>query len=135
MSRTKNPNTVILNLQRQIARQEHLLRSARKRITSMAGRVTDVLNNQKHYLRHRATGVLARQKSVVATAAALVKRMQNIPRLNFMTSRQGKRYNVVFMCTNNEARKLRALVDVDFRQFNSSIKRLGQPLNYSKSRK
>ena len=139
MARTKDPNTEVRNLQKRIDRLEHLLNSNRKLTSRANDRVVTVLNNQKHYLRHRAPGVLKRQKDLITKAVRLMRRLECIPKLNIQTSH--KKHNsadkhIIFMCTGNEARKLRQMINIDFRMFNScKVKKLHHTLNYSGAKK
>jgi hypothetical protein len=108
-----------------------------KWVSELSHKLSQVLGNQRHYLRHRAPEVLKNQLKRIKQAEALMKRMESIPKINVCTSYQGKvrAQRSIFMCTPNEARKLRAMLNIDFRQFNSSkTKQLHTTLNYSHKR-
>ena len=103
-------------------------------IAQLSKKISTIIGNQQHYLRHRAPEVFKNQKKRLAKADALMRRMEAIPKINICTSYKGKvrAQRVLFMCTANEARKLRAMLNVDFRQFNSSRpKKLHQSMGYS----
>jgi len=141
MSRMKDLSITLSDYDNRLKRVEHLLDSARALLSRTNDRVAAVLSNQKHYLRRRAPGVLARQKAQqqnIKNAQLLLKRIERIPKLSFQTARNlhnKSERHLIFMCTPNEARKLRAMVNIDFRQFNSSVvKKPGTTLNYSTKR-
>jgi anion-transporting ArsA/GET3 family ATPase len=138
-----NELSITLNdYNRRLERVEHLLDSMRALLSRTNDRVTAVLSNQKHYLRRRAPAVLAKQKAqsqMIKNAQLLLKRIEKIPQLSFQTAHKklnSDQRHLVFMCTPNEARKLRTMVNIDFRQFNSPIvKKPGTTLNYSSKKK
>lgn len=118
MSRTENP---IIPLLRQIDRQETLIKTLRRRTTELSRKLGLILSNQTHYMRFRAPKVAERQKALAEQAKRFVKRMEKLPNLKLHTSynaRNSKANRVIFFCTGNEARKLRAMLNIDFRQFN-----------------
>jgi hypothetical protein len=103
-------------------------------IAELSKKLSQVLGNQKHYLRHRAPEVFKMQKRRIAKAERLMEKMAAIPKINIITSYSGDKRvkRAIFMCSPNEARKLRAVLNIDFRQFNSSkTKKLHSTLNYS----
>ncbi len=125
-------------LKLEVFRLGNLVTTMRRRYSRISGRVTAILGNQQHYLRHRAPVVAANGKKTVAAAKRLMRRMEHIPALQFRTTRKvraGKKH-LLFLCTNNEARKLRALARLDLRRFNKrgrSSRRFPAAL-YSRSR-
>jgi hypothetical protein len=138
----KDLSITLNEYERRLARAEHLLDSMRALLSRANDRITAVLSNQKHYLRRRAPAVLAKQKAqnqMIKNAQLLLKRIEKIPQLTFQSAHKKPGVNarhLVFMCTPNEARKLRTMVNIDFRQFNSSIiKKPGTTLNYSSTKK
>jgi len=106
----------------------------KSRLTELNQKLTTIVGNQKHYLRHRAPAVLKNQQIRILQAQRLLKRIEAIPNLKVITSYKGKvrAQRSLFMCTGNEARKLRSMLNIDFRQFNSSkAKKLHDRMNYS----
>lgn len=116
--------------------QDRQIRKLKRRLSVNTERVNDILYSKRHYLRNRAPGVLKRQQ-ILTQAKNILRRWSVIPKLNVVTAnkRRGKT-NCIFLCTGNEARKLRAMVNLDFRQFNSRTpKKLNSKLSYCISKK
>jgi hypothetical protein len=113
-------------MKRELARINRILSTTRRKLRQTRRQVGNVLSNQRHYLRYRAPAVVTRGRKMVEHAKKFMQRMERIPKLNIKTScKAGERYNIIFLCTNNEARKLRALANIDFRRFNT-CGRLGE---------
>ena len=142
MSHMNDLSVTLTDYDRRLKRVEHLLDSARALLSRANDRITSVLANQKHYLRRRAPAVLAKQKAqsqMLKNSQLLLKRIEKIPQLTIQTSHNkpgSEQRHILFICTPNEARKLREMVNIDFRQFNSSVlKKPGTTLNYSSGKK
>jgi hypothetical protein len=81
-------------------------------------RCSNILAARNHYLRHRAPGVLQRQRVVFRAMQRVAKRLESIPRMSLQVTHKARnkdRQNVLLMVTANQARKLRALADADLR--------------------
>lgn len=119
-----------------ISKQEDLIKKLRQRVVVLNGKLSQIIHNQRHYLRHRAPKVLKNQRDRIRKSEQLLKKMAAIEKIQLRTSYGGEQraHRVIFMCTANEARKLRAMVNIDFRQWNSRKKQPNTALHYSTSK-
>jgi hypothetical protein len=126
-----------MNVERQIKKLEdritHLEATtarALKVARRISNRCTSLLNNQKHYLRHRAPTVLKRQKRMLANAERLTARLQAIPGIKHVTTQKtahgSKTVRHLLLVSGNEARKLRALAHIDLRSILNTVSNRGK---------
>lgn len=134
--RTDDLATAVGAMRLAIIRQDRLIATMRKRILLANKRVAAVLHNQNHYLRHRAPAVINRGKNLIKQSKILMKKLSKLPSLRVHTKTRTNRHNFVFLCTGNEARKLRALAEMDMRRFNTNgkLRRRFPALNYNHRR-
>lgn len=111
-------------LNRTIEWQNKKIKHMGKLLSRMNDRIVSVLHNQKHYLKCRAPGVLKRQKKFPNVLSLMEKKLKRLQKLGVCKTQHKKTRRVVFLCTGNEAVKLRRLVEFDFRPLlNSKINR------------
>ena len=106
----------IRGLEFKVARLEKLVDTFRSKYSSLNNRCMAIIHNQRHYLRHRAKKVDKRQASLMRAAQSVAKKLKRMPEWSKIvsgTSCSGRRH--VLFVTNNHARKLRALADLDLR--------------------
>jgi hypothetical protein len=122
MARTKSIQTDIQRLFKLLEWQKARYRALSRKFTALNHRVVSVFHNQQHYLRHRAPKVLKKQKTMMLATERLYKRMEVIGRQNirFQSALHSKpaEKNIVFLCSHNDVKKLRTVLNMDFRQFN-----------------
>ena len=96
---------------------EKKLGTLKKKLSVTLKRTADIVNNQKHYLRHRKKKVDARQAALLSAASRYAKRMKDIPKIKVALTKMSKsgKNRIILMVTNNQARKLRALAEMDLR--------------------
>jgi DNA repair ATPase RecN len=126
--------TTIGVMTRTITLMNERINGQKKRITEATRKVNAMHDNQRHYLRRRAPKVLKRQRELQKKTEQILKRLERVGKLNFKVSSKAwskGEQHVLFMCTHNEARKLRSMLNVDFRQFNSCKPRPLTRLGYS----
>ena len=97
---------------------EYKVKKALALVRQVNKRCADILAARNHYLRHRAPGVLKRQKIMLRTLEKTAKKFDAIPRLSLQVTHKARnkdKQNVLLMVTSNQARKLRAIADADLR--------------------
>jgi len=101
------------------------------RVTKISERVSMILANQKHYLNNRGKNVLKRQGAALKAISNLNYKIKQIPKLSVAFSKKSKggTQRVILMVSHNQARKLRALADLDLRPI------LNAKANASKSKR
>lgn len=119
----------IEQLTKRVARAEWLATKALERARAASNKVKDLINNQKHYLRHRAPGVLKRQARLLLTAERFAKRYDKMPRMKFTQLRKSSRPKHVLMVDGNQAKKLVALADLDFRSIINALPKKAKMAN------
>jgi hypothetical protein len=126
MARTKSIQTDIQRLFKLLEWQKARYRSLSRKFTTLNNRTSAMFHNQQHYLRHRAPAVLKKQRAMTLATARLYKRMEAIGRQNirFQSALHSKpsEKNIIFLCSHNDAKKLRTILQMDFRQFNGTKK-------------
>jgi hypothetical protein len=106
-----------LEMDKTIALTLKKIEKVNSRVSEMSERVCNILNNQKHYLNNRGKNVLKRQADARKTVARFNALIKKIPKLNVTFTKKAKdgRQRILMMVTHNEARKIRALAELDFR--------------------
>lgn len=122
-SKVRKLEKTVEHLEDQVRRSLKVARKTNERCAAL-------LANQKHYLRHRAPGVLKRQKLMMANAEKLAARIQNIPGIKHITTKKrvrgSKDSRHLLLVSGNEARKLRALARLDLRTILNRVSNLGK---------
>ena len=104
------------------------------RIQKSLSKLHDKFNSINHYLTHRANDAEKNKKERQKKLQHFQDAYKFIKRLKFsgMMCHNGDK-NILFRCTNNEARKMRALIRIDFRSLGLWTK--GGKLKYSITKK
>ena len=122
-SKVRELEKAVEHLEAQVRRSLKVARKTNERCAAL-------LANQKHYLRHRAPGVLKRQKLMMANAEKLADRIQSIPGIKHITTKNiakgSKNPRHLLLVSGNEARKLRALARLDLRTILNRVSNLGK---------
>lgn len=105
-------------IEARVVKMEEKLSRMSKRMAKLRRQVAQEKSNRNHYLRNR--GKLAEERSehklkAYAEARRAIKRFKHM-KFNGQT-RNGK-HRVIFMVDENEARKLRKMLEIDLRQLN-----------------
>jgi hypothetical protein len=118
MTEDKEIKSVLRELRKRIdtaeLQVERLLIVNRK----ILGRYRDIVDTKKHYMKHRAPGVLKRQSIMLRQMKMLANKLSAIPRIQLQVTHKARNagsINTLLMVNHNQARKLRALADMDLR--------------------
>ena len=106
-----------MTTEQRITKLEKKVKAFSHRIAIQNEKLRDILSNQKHYLRYRATTVNDRHKIMMKTIKRYYNIMQRVPKLAVMLNRRshsGKDRHILLV-TGNQARKLRMLAECDLR--------------------
>ena len=120
MSRIQQPNK--MHFERRIRRLERMLIGLKRRTIDINEKYCDLLSNQRHYLKYRAPGVLHKQKLLMQQAQNFLKRTAGMPQFKTTcTYSKSKRTKHVLMLDGNQANKLAAMLNLDFRRLINAL--------------
>jgi hypothetical protein len=114
-------------IEARLTRVEHRVDKTLDLVRRVNARYANIMSAQKHYLKKRAPGVLAKQRdrrSLGHAIKILEGKLAKIPKMSVAFTRKSKgrdSHNVVLMVDHNQARKIRRLADMNMQGMTGKI--------------